>query len=86
MNTLIISTFSCNFKKFKNDVEGFISEMGKEVVSDYNFVKINKHKSHLFMNVLDMEALSAEMNSDKAKEWDDANECKDTIYKIELVG
>ena len=86
MNTLIVSTFSCNFRRFKKDVEGFITDMGKEVVSDYNFVKINRHKAHLFMNVIDMEALSAEMNSDKAKEWDKANECKDTIYKIELVG
>ena len=86
MNTLIISTFSCNFKKFKTDVKGFITDMGKEVISDYKFVKINKHKSHLFMNVLNMDALSAEMNSDKAKEWDKDNECKDTIYKIELVG
>ena len=85
MNTLIISTFSCNFKEFKNEVKGSITDMGKKVVSNYKFVKINKHKSHLFMNVLDMDALSAEMNSDKAKNWDKANECEDTIYKIELV-
>ena len=86
MNTLIISTFKCNFKTFKTDITEFITDMGKEVVSDYKFVKINKHKSHLFMNVLNMNALSDQMNSDKAKEWDQTNECKDTIYKIELVG
>ena len=38
------------------------------------------------MNVLDMEALEAEMTSDAAKEWDQKNNCRDTIYAIELVG
>ena len=37
------------------------------------------------MNVLDMDALSTEMNSDEAKEWDKKNNCKDTVYAIELV-
>ncbi len=46
MNTLIISTFSCTFASLKKDVTGFITEMGKEVVSDYKFVKVDKNKSH----------------------------------------
>ena len=37
------------------------------------------------MNVLDMKALEAEMTSDAAKEWDKKNNCKDTVYAIELV-
>ena len=85
MNILIISTFSCTFKEFKTDVSGFISAMGQEVVSEYEFVKAGEHKSHLFMNVLDMEALEAEMTSNAAKEWDKKNNCKDTVYAIELV-
>ena len=86
MNTLIISTFSCTFEEFKNDVTTlFLEEMCKEFVTDYEFVKVNEHKSHLLMNVLDMEALEAEMTSDAAKEWDKKNNCKDTIYAIELV-
>ena len=86
MNTLIISTFSCTFEEFKNDVSGFITVMGKEVVSDYEFVQAGEHKSHLLMNVLDMNALCTEMSSDAAKEWDEKNNCKDTLYAIELVG
>ena len=54
MNTLIISTFSCTFETFEKDVSGFITDMGKAVVSDYEFVKVNDHKSHLLMNVLDL--------------------------------
>jgi len=59
--------------------------MGQEVVSEYEFVKAGEHKSHLLMNVLDMEALEAEMTSDAAKEWDKKNNCKDSVYAIELV-
>ena len=44
--------------------------MGQEVVSEYEFVQAGEHKSHLLMNVLDMEALEAEMTLDAAKEWD----------------
>ena len=59
--------------------------MGQEVVSEYEFIKAGEHKSHLLMNVLDMEALEAEMTSDAAKEWDKKNNCKDSVYAIELV-
>ena len=57
MNTLIISTFSCTFDSFKKDVTRFITDMGKEVVSDYEFVKVDEHKSHLLMNVLAIDEL-----------------------------
>ena len=42
--------------------------MGQEVVSEYEFVKANEHKYHLLINVLDMEALEAEITLDTAKE------------------
>ena len=86
MNTLIISTFSCTYEEFKTDVSGFITAMGQEVVSKYEFVKVNDHKSHLLMNCTDLEKLGAEMESPFAKEWDKKNNCQDTIYSIELVG
>ena len=86
MNTLIISTFSCTFEEFKNDVTNlFLEEMCKDFVSDYEFVKVNDHKSHLLMNCTDLEKLGAEMESPFAKEWDKKNNCKDTVYSIELV-
>ena len=85
MNTLIISTFSCTFEKFKTEVSGFITAMGQEVVSEYEFVQAAEHRSHLLMNVLDMKALEAEMTSDAAKQWDKNNNCKDTVYTIDLV-
>ena len=60
MNTLIISTFSCSFEEFKNDISGFITAMGVDVISEYEFVQAGENKSHLLMNVLDMKALEVE--------------------------
>ena len=85
MNTLNISTFSCTYEEFKTDVSGFITAMGQEVVSEYEFVQAGENKSHLLMNVLDMKALEAEMTSDAAIEWDKKNNCIDTVYAIQLV-
>ena len=86
MNTLIISTFSCTFEKFKRDVTTlFLEEMCKEFVTNYEFVKVNEHKSHLLMNCSDLEKLGKGMESPLAKEWDEKNNCKDEVYTIELV-
>ena len=66
MNTLIISTFSCTFEEFKNDVTTlFLEEMCKEFVTDYEFVKM--------------------LDTEWAREWDKANNCRDIVYKLELV-
>ena len=64
MNTLIISTFSCKFEKFKHVVTTlFLEEMCKEFVSNYEIVKVNEHKSLLLMNCSDLEKLGKKMES-----------------------
>ena len=56
LNILIISTFSCSFEEFKNDVSTlFLEDMCKEFVTDYEFVKVSDHKSHLLMNCTSLE-------------------------------
>ena len=86
LNTLIISTFSCLFEEFKNDVSTlFLEDMCKEFVTDYEFVKVNDHKSHLLMNYTSLEKLGAVMEDPFVIEWDKKNICKDTFYSIELV-
>ena len=86
MNTLIISTFSCPFKEFKNDVSTlFFEDVCKEFVTDYEFVKVSDHKSHLLMNCTSLEKLGAVMEDPFVTEWDKKNNCKDTVYSIELV-
>ena len=86
MNTLIVSTFSCSFDSFEKDVTDlFLEDMCKEFVTAYEFVKVDEHKSHLLMNVTDLEKLGAAMADPVATEWDKKNNCNDTVYKIELV-
>ena len=86
MNTLIISTFSCTFEEFKHDVTTlFLEDMCKEFVTDYEFVKVNDHKSHLLMNCIDLDKLGVTMEDPVCKEWDKKNNCKDIVYAIELV-
>ena len=87
MNTLIISTFRCSFEEFKSDVTTlFLEDMCKDFVTDYEFVKVNDHKSHLLMNCHDLEKLGAVMQDPFVTEWDKKNNCKDKVYAIELVG
>ena len=86
LNTLIISTFSFSFEEFKNDLGTlFLEDMCKEFVTDYEFVKVNDHKSHLLMNYTSLEKLGAVMEDPFVIEWDKKNICKDTFYSIELV-
>ena len=59
--------------------------MCKEFETDYEFVKVNEHKSHLLMNFTDLEKLGEEMQSSFAKEWDKKNNCKGVVYSIKLV-
>ena len=81
MNTLIISTFSCTFEEFKNDVTTlFLEEMCKEFVTDYEFVKVNEHKSHLLINCTDLDKLGAEMESPLQR-----NEIKKITVKIPYI-
>ena len=71
MNTLIISTFSCTFDEFKNDVTNlFLEDVCKEFVTEYEFVNVNDHKSNLLINCTDLEKLGTAMNDPFAKEWD----------------
>ena len=84
MNTLIISTFSCTFDKFKNDVTNlFLEDVCKEFVTDYEFVKVNDHKSHLLMNYTDSKT-RATMEDPFAKNGI-KNNCVDIVYSINLV-
>jgi len=86
INTLIISTFSCTFEEFKNEVTKlFLEEMCKDFVTDYEFVKVNENKSHLLLNCTDLEKLGAVMEDPFVKEWDKKNNCEDTVYSIKIV-
>ena len=86
MNTLIISTFSCTFEEFEKEItENFFGCLVKDYVSDYEFVKVNDHKAHTLIHIIDMDKFGASLESDEAKEFDKRNNCKDTVYTLDLI-
>ena len=82
---LIVCTFNCSFHYYQETVNQWVKEQGEEIVIDYELVKINDHKSHSFYTVSSLEEFSGMLDTEWAREWDQANNCKDILYKLELV-
>ena len=83
----IVCTFDCSFQYYEETVRQWVKEQGERIVVDYELVKINNHKSHSFYTVSSLEEFSRMLDSEWARdrEWDQANNCKDILYKLELV-
>ena len=85
MNTLIVSTFTCSFESFEKFVAEFHQEEGHKVVKEYELIKVDDGKSHLILEVTDLEGFGAATSSPEMKEWDKANGYKDTVYSLKLI-
>ena len=81
----IISTFDCTFDHYEETVQQWVNEQGEGIVNDFNLVKINDHMSHSFYTVSSLEDFFKMLDTEWAREWDKANNCKDIVYKLELV-
>ena len=79
---LILCTFDCSFQYYQETIEKWVKQQGDGIVVDYELVKINDHKSHSFYTVSSLEEFAKMLDT----EWDKANNCKDIVYKLELVG
>ena len=58
MNICIVSTYDCTFEEF----EAVVTESQDEVsafVSEWELIKVNDHKSVMFVNCTDMDAMAA---------------------------
>ena len=84
MNLCVVSEYSCTVEDFRKMVKSYEEET-KKFISEYEIAEINEHKTAMFMNVTDMEALQKLMTSTKMKEWDKANNCLDVVYSLEKV-
>ena len=51
----------------------------------YDLVKINDHNFHSFYTVSSLEEFAKMLDTEWAREWDKANNCKDIVYKLEIV-
>ena len=65
-------------------VDQWVKEQGDGIVLDYDLVKINDHKSHSFYTVSSLEEFAKMLDTEWAREWDKANNCKDIVYKLEI--
>ena len=81
----IVSTFDCSFQYYEVTVNQWVKEHGEGIVINYELVKINDHKSHSFYTVSSFEEFSEMLDTEWARDWDKANNCKDIVYKLELV-
>ena len=81
----IVCTFNCSFEYYEKTIQRWVKEQEERIVIDYELVKINDHKSHSFYTVSSLEEFSEMLNTEWAREWDKANNCKDIVYKLELV-
>ena len=81
----IVCTFDCSFQYYKETVRRWVKGQGEGIIIDNELVKINNHKSHSFYTVSSLEEFSGMLDNEWVREWDQANNCKDMLYKLELV-
>ena len=81
----IVCTFDCSFQYYEETVNQCVKEQGEGIVIDYELVKINDNKSHSFYTVSSLEEFLGMLDTEWAREWDKANNCKDILYKLDLV-
>ncbi len=81
----IICSFECSFQYYKETIKQWVKEEGEGIIIDYELIKINDHKSHSFYTVSSLDKFLTMLETDLAIEWNKANNCKDIIYKLQLV-
>ena len=81
----IVCTFDCSFEDYEETIEKFVNEFGVGVVIDFDLNTINDHKSHSFYNVISLKAFDEIVDTPFARGWDKENNCKDIVYKLELI-
>jgi len=76
----LIAHLSTTKKRLKS-----FNEYGDGVVIDYDLNISNDRKSHCFYNVKSLKAFAEILDTPFAREWDKENNCKDIVYKFELI-
>ena len=54
-------------------------------MTEYEFVRVNDHKSHFLMKCTDLEKHGTAMEDPFAKEWNKENNFENTVYALNLV-
>ena len=88
MNICIVSTYSCTFEDFSAMIDEMVDEYEetfKELITEFELVKVNDHKSIMMCHCTDIEAMGEMMLSPEMKEWDKENNCVDIVYSLEKI-
>ena len=85
MNTLIVSTFDSSFAYFDKFVADFHEKEGHKYAEEYELIKINENKSHLILEVKDLDGFKAATSTPEMKEWDKKNCYEDICYSLTPV-
>ena len=83
--SFFIRSFKCPFQFYEVTFKQFVKGQSEGVIIDYELIKINDHKSHSLYTVSSLEEFLIMLDTEWAREWDKANNCKDIIYKMQLV-
>ena len=55
------------------------------IVIDFELIKINDRKFHSFYTISNLEEFLRILDTERAREWDKANNCREIIYKLQLI-
>ena len=81
----IICNFDCSFHYYEETFKQLVKEQGEGIVIDFELIKINDHKSHSLYTVSNLEEFLRILDTEQAREWNKANNCREIIYKLRLV-
>ena len=84
MNVCIVSTFSCDFEKFK-ELFDLSNQLKVEWCSDAEIIKVNDNKSIMLADVTDLDKLQEFMSAPKMLEWDKQNNYVDHVYSMQSI-
>ena len=84
-NLFIFCTFDCSFQFHKETFQQWEKEKGFGIVIDYDLEKINDQKSHFFFIDSIFNYFSMVFDIEQARERYKAKNCKDIVYKLEIV-
>jgi hypothetical protein len=87
MNQLLVSTFSCTYQEYKQQLSERFITIHKDSITCFEFAKVSDHKAFLMLEMTDPEKFISEIEaSDWAEEWDKKNNVKDIGYQLKYVG
>ena len=85
MNQLLVSTFSCTYEEYREQLSERLITLHKDSISCFEFAKVSDHKAYLMLEMIDPDKFLSEFEDSDVKEWDKKNNVKDIAYLLEYI-